>query len=239
MGLVDVLIVYLALGAPVAVYNFLELAKEAERLAWARSVLSLIFWPVHGTCLIWRQLASNNTQFATTSDLDAAIEQRTRHIAELLKPSSLSSAYVYEMRDIFDRYAALMLEVDSWTDGSAAELMNAAGRDEKELGTICINRRNAARLARHQTDARDALLRAVETAATSGTFPPDAVKKAAELAELLGDETTERSLREIIDRQNYWTEPEGESWKLQSKPARIEASPMQFSTAATAASKSD
>ena len=239
MSISDFVIIYLSLGAPSAVCHFFEDGERSGAKTWLTTFAVFLVWPPKTIQLLRRHVRKSpaNKHFARSSHLDSAIKIKQKEILDSIKTIG-AAGETFELRDIFEGYITLTRAADE-PAGEFAEIFRVAGRMDSEIGTICLNRRNAAKLARHQTDAGRSLIAAVGNAASSRTFPPSTVEKAVELARLLGDKATEKGLREIARRQNIWTEPVGESWTSEPKHTAIEQSAIQFSATTTAASAND
>ena len=149
--------------------------------------------------------SSANKHFARSSALDSAISIKQKEILDSIR-DIWDAREMFELRDILEGYVTLTRAADE-TTCEIAEIFRVAGRINPEIGTLCLNRRNSAMLARHQTDAGRSFVAAVEHAASSRMFPLSTVGTAVELAELLGDTATEKGLREIERRQIFGQNP--------------------------------
>jgi hypothetical protein len=239
MSISDFVIVYLSLGAPAAVCHFFEDRGRSGAKTWLTTLAVFLVWPPKTIQLLRRQVRKSpaNKHFGRSSELDSAISIKQKAILDSIKTFG-TAREMFELRDILEGYVTLTRAADE-TTCEIGEIFRVAGRINPEIGTLCLNRRNAARLARHQTDAGRSLIAAVEHAASSRMFPLSTVGTAVELAGLLGDTATEKGLREIERRQNIWTEPVGESWKSEPNHTAIEQSAIQFTATTTAASAND
>ena len=199
MGVFDLLIVYLAFGAPFAVSEYFH------RHDLARAFGVFAFWPLPAWRLVRRQLGARKKA-------GRALDERTSRIfAKLQRELSDSGAGALEFRDVFDRYVGLTREVnhnETPSDTKSAELFRISGRENSRTASATIGRRNAARLRRHHTDARTRFLELIER---SQEF--NALMLALELATGLGDEEAANYLNRAIGHDNT----RGELWDTQNE----------------------
>lgn len=166
MNLYDFLIIYLACGAPLGVYYFLQNRKTPEfKRLWLKTVLNFLFWmPFAYRVLLKSEILHNafNNLFGKASALDANTEKNIYALRKLLEKIYLESNLklsIYEVREILDRYAGLTLEcqfehINSQIARTENEIFNIAKHKNARLAEICLERRNRKRLLFHQTEAR-------------------------------------------------------------------------------------
>jgi hypothetical protein len=157
MSIADVIVIYLAVGAPFAVYQYFQNRRSRKARRLFLSVFALLFWPAVAAGLVIRQLtnAYSDNHFVSDRHLDVSAEKaneiRKRLSTELV--GTLPELSVYDLRDVLDRYVGLSImanETTPATDGPPAFMFSAAGRERYELGVLCLTRRNRRRvLGRH------------------------------------------------------------------------------------------
>lgn len=204
MTVTDLTLIYLSVGAPIAVYETLQKRGPLTPRKALSSVIAFLVWPAVAFRLLLRYLDSRPKSifFGGSNDADIQTEQKIDSIREDLKSiaaSELRGSSVFEFREFFDRYVELTLAINPkyLNRKISSELFRAGGREETELAEICLNRRNRAKLSRHQTKARESFLEYIDD------FPDRsqrsaAAEKALELAFLLNDGTAAGRLDEIL-----------------------------------------
>jgi hypothetical protein len=174
INLRDIIIIYLACGAPFGVYYFLQHRETGKTAAlFLRSCGVMLLW-IPYACFIWRKKhakgISGRANFSSDVEI-SLLEQRSAIIQKQIlqsfvefAPKAVSDVSFFGFRDVLETYAGLTIAVAAdQAEGftSSAEVFKIAGREKKEmpLGQICLTRRNRNRLYAHQTDAREDMLR--------------------------------------------------------------------------------
>lgn len=145
MGLVEIIIIYLALGSPFAIFEAAVPAGSARRAA--AMVFAVVAWPAYAGKLVFSR-SDPAAAFLTTDPLLDIREE-----LEALLTDGEAQA-VFELREVFDRYTGLALALDA----SAArpyELLEISGHTSPAAGSRCLDRRNVLRLKRHLAAARE------------------------------------------------------------------------------------
>lgn len=164
MRLSDILIIYLACGAPCGVYFFLQHRNRVNTAhTYLKSFLLVFVWIPYALRLlhdfVTRHYESNRSENLFADRLDALQKQISRFINY---PHSNIS--VFEFREIIERYAGLTaarltdVESQSKTD---EEIYRVALRENIKLGARCLRRRNRLLIERHQISARNDFLQLV------------------------------------------------------------------------------
>jgi uncharacterized protein YozE (UPF0346 family) len=164
MNLPDLLIMYLACGAPFGVYYFLQNRNRTEtRILWLKSLFRFIFWIPFAVRLVARtSFLTNlyNLGFVSSDESDLKNERDIEEIRKYFEKKFAETDFtfsIYEFREIFDRYVGLSVEIRSaGVESSAAEneFYRITNHNNKKLGAACLNRRNRTRLSFHQKLAR-------------------------------------------------------------------------------------
>lgn len=183
MSLIDVLIIYLACGAPSSVF---ELTRTDHRSAPGKlrcALTALFFWPVH-LCIL-AGLAISSVRQRTKEDKIHAIRKQI----ESAIFDDVSSRRVFEFRDGFYRLASL-----SHACASAGprrrpdEIFRVVGHPHAALAVRCAARRDWQKISDHLERTTDEVCEIIETqAARRSTVSPgqDFREVATELNALL------------------------------------------------------
>ena len=247
MTLFDAIIIYLALGAPFAVYNLLQNRKRPAAQKWISATVAFIFWIPLAVRVLHRELKVHGyaSELAARDEIDAQRDEKIRAIGDRLKDLLMangSTISVFNYRDVFDRYVGLTLATrreNTNSHSNDTELFEIAGCLNTELAAKCLNRRNAIRLERHQTEARRNFLMMIEMSLTENEHSGDAAGKALELAKLLDDEPAVSLLTKMELRAggNGINRSEGDLWNSGQQKTRSKTAAPQFSKLAV--SKND
>jgi hypothetical protein len=209
MTFTDVLIVYLAFGAPLAVYKYLQnRATHTGRRIFV-STFTFFFWVPAAVEIGYLYLTNAyfGTGFVSHRNLDADTSlngMRDSISRELIKLSRNSN--LHDLRETVDRYVGLAdaSRISSRSASAVHGLFDAAGRENYELGSICLMRRNLFRLRRHHIQASADFVTLFEH--TSNL--PDAglsLEMAIEIARQLDDHQTVTQLSALkLKRGEVW-----------------------------------
>jgi hypothetical protein len=160
MTLTDFLIIYLAFGAPLAVYKYLQNRDADFGRRVVASVVTFLFWVPLVLELVYLYLANAYFVDAFVSEKNSdASDQRVRDLRESITAELIRlerGANLHDTRETVDRYTGLAHETRQSGSGEDGcnEFLEAAGRRDYELGQLCLMRRNLLRLKRHHTQAR-------------------------------------------------------------------------------------
>ena len=200
MPISEILIVYLALGAPLAVYRFLETRRVSGHRRMLISLATFFFWIPFAIQLSARRLtnASNGTGFVSPASKKTS-SRLTRKRLEAVRTAMMEAGCrlsVHDLREIIERYAGLS-EVSANSIGpdggeKAVSFFEAAGRSHK-LASICFTRREQNRVRRHLDDARQSFLNLFDKLPGPASSRVRAIRRATELALVVEDmEAVER-----------------------------------------------
>lgn len=197
MNLRDLLIIYLACGAPFGVYYFLQNRKHLEtKILWLKSLIRFVFWIPLAIQMVARRsfftnLYANRFDKALNSDAkkEFEIEEIKKVFENILSITDLSLS-IYEFREIFDRYAGLSLEIQSENEEfskSETEIFRITNHTNKKLGEICLHRRNRKRLTFHQNLARRDFFAILDKFVDRTNEPQNIFDNVSKLVALLND----------------------------------------------------
>ncbi|MBC7901159.1 MAG: hypothetical protein H7070_14030 [Saprospiraceae bacterium] len=237
MTISEILIVYLSLGAPFAVYQFLQDRKISADLVIIRSVLQFLLWlPIAIHAGLSALISVTSTYiFANGNRLDAKEEERIRHIQEMIADSFRKGEQNIPVREfcgILDRYIGLSILVRdgrSIISGVPNELLAISGHKNTDLAAICLNRRNRSRLGRHQIDARTDFLDCIAECSFANR---DIIPPALDLAEFLEDARASKELTGLLDKRTSDVRKidklQADVWIPEIQPSKSEQSPVNL-----------
>lgn len=175
MSLVELVIIYLACGAPFAVFKATSRDANAST-KWLVFATALIGWPVFAALLIMRRVRT------ASSSHEAAIEQLRVQMETAAFPDNEIQG-VFDFRETFYRFVGLSNAVNEpEPDKPGTELFEIGGVGSSETAARCLARRNRIRLHRHYLKARREFMSSVAERADENLR-----SLASELAVHLGD----------------------------------------------------
>ncbi|MEO6333354.1 MAG: hypothetical protein ABIO91_00080 [Pyrinomonadaceae bacterium] len=210
MTITDLLIIYLAFGAPIAVYKYLQNRAVGIRRRIALSMFTFFFWVPTIVKLGYLYLAnayfsddfvSHRVSDATDRRIRDLRERITADLVRLERGSSL-----HDTRETVNRYTGLANAVREATSNKEGrnELFEAAGRQNYALSHFVMIRRNMRRLRRHHVQARRDFLNLLDQ--VSRRFASiDLIATGLDLAWGLED-------REAVEQLNALKVKRGEVW---------------------------
>ena len=236
MNLYDFLIIYLACGAPLGVYYFLQNRKtpKFENL-WLKTFINFIFWPPFAYRILRENKISQNflnRVFGNKSSLDADAEKNIYEAQRRLEQiffESRPKISLYEFRENVERYAGLTLagqfeNKKNQTERAEFEIFRIAGNKNAKIAAACLERRNRERLSFHQTQARHDFLNVL---AKLSDFQSDGFEKlkaaATRFATLLNDAEAQTAIEKMFDGQTQTENvssvknAETELWKSETR----------------------
>jgi hypothetical protein len=174
MTLLDVLIIYLTLGAPVGVYRFLQLPRPISLTTLFRIAGAFLLWVPYAFVIMRETIPQivRNPDFVSAYHSDSGIHENVQLLRSEYQASldGICRRDLREMLKSFDRYVSLYLMFKTESDaegGQTNELLAIASHPNVSLGSKCIARRKRSRLWRHLSNARNDLAKA----ANRGSFP--------------------------------------------------------------------
>ncbi len=174
MSLVELIIIYLACGAPFAVFHATSLRSDS-RSRWLVFLASLIGWPVFAAMLVTRRVR------IPVAVPDAEIEQLRVKMESAAFPDNEIQG-VFDFRETFYRFVGLSNAVNEpEPDRPGADLFEIGGGGG-QTPARCLARRNRIRLHRHYLKARREFMSSLAQRADENLS-----SLASELAVHLGD----------------------------------------------------
>ncbi|HEV7700045.1 MAG TPA: hypothetical protein VGO43_07435, partial [Pyrinomonadaceae bacterium] len=143
MLLLELLVIYLACGAPVAVFRLTEQGSRSSH-TMPRVAYALFLWPL-------ALLAMRRAGTAVSRRIDRLDELRTDLEQSLF--SSRGSKDLFEFREVYDRYTGLVRTSNADISVSTA-VLDIARHPSRSLASACLKRRQSQMLIRHRDAAR-------------------------------------------------------------------------------------
>lgn len=258
MNLNDLIIIYLACGAPFAVYYFLQNRNFQEtKILWLKTLFRFVFWiPFAFRLVARRHLFTNlySNEFDRKSNSDAKKEAEIFSIQKQFENNLRDNhpkLSIFEFRETFERYTGLTLELQNGSEEIAArekEIFRVTNHQNKKLAEICLHRRNRQRLIFHQNLARRDFFEVLGQLTKTTVEKQSLYEKAFKLVSLLNDSEAQKTLEEL-NKQSLQTQEktnvrnlEKELWnseKPQPTPASQISANMQALTATANLSPKD
>lgn len=202
MSVSDALIIYFALGAPVAMFRFFQEAKPFKPLGLANVFASLIFWPLAAVQLIAvsSRTLPHPSNFVTRKNLDVRIIQKVQNLKEqILSDLSpmMGQSVVSAKAEAIERYVGLSMAETDRSLRVEKELFAIAGHPDIEVSAICLARRNAKLLDRHRRQSAEDIVGAFSDQKQLVPNRSSVNEHLVELAILLEDTATAERLAKV------------------------------------------
>ncbi|MGI8469223.1 MAG: hypothetical protein ACR2N3_12305 [Pyrinomonadaceae bacterium] len=237
MKLSDFLIIYLACGAPLGVYFFLQHRNKQNPVRIYLQSFALVFvWIPYAVRLLHDFITKH---FRQTSPKKSAgkPEDLQKKISQILFESD-SNISVFEFREIIERYIGLTTannSADDFPSKRDEEIFRVALRQNVKLGAECLRRRNRLRVERHQTLARADFLQLVHKLSYSVAETEKLHSLTIEFVKTLGDTEAQKSLDKIFEKilqignknpvqhleKEIWTTTEHKQSTARKMPVRL------------------
>ncbi|MBL8123548.1 MAG: hypothetical protein JNJ39_05535 [Blastocatellia bacterium] len=199
MRLYEAAIIYLTIGAPIAMMYFFRNRRETNFQLGLLTIATFIFWLPLVFYLSIKAVSStfDKSRFAPKAGSDVDFESKLKEIKGVL----VWSNDTVEFREALDRYAALTSEtrfaVRLRSPGTFEIFAIAANRNEA-AGTACMARKIRSKLINHQRRAALDLISSVKKIAVYGEMGVNAIARTAALALDLGDNATSALLLDVL-----------------------------------------
>jgi hypothetical protein len=197
MNLRDLIIIYLACGAPFGVYYFLQNRNLPEtKFLWLKSLFRFVCWIPFAIQMVARKslftkLYTNGFDKNAGSDAKKEVEiDEIKKYFEVIIHEKRFPFSIYEFRETFERYVGLTLEMqndDQEISTSEKEIFRITNHTDKKLAEICLNRRNRKRLSFHQKFARRDFFEVFQQLTDKSDEPQNLFDRTLKLVKLLND----------------------------------------------------
>ena len=204
MNISDIIIIYLACGAPFGVYFFLQNRKKLiSSQLWLKSFFTVFVW-IPYAFFILNDFATNNQQkkqIAEQNLLDESLKRIQKEFLDI-KTSGLNNLSVFELREVLDRYVGLTMVSDfeqKTPADSENELLRISLRQNSQTAAKCLHRQNLKKFKFHQTLARQDFLKVILILKNSNSDSRNIQKLSLEMICLLNDEEAVEPLQVIFE----------------------------------------
>lgn len=159
MRFVDIFIIYLAAGAPVATYSIFHRSTESWFVKLTVFLRNLVFWPVVAATIVRSIIRNipNTPHFVTRETSDSRITEYEEKLAtelSVLKRMSPSVSFFKGLEEAVGRYVGLSSVVRPGGDHTAeSAFFSITDHPQKKIAAICLNRRNLNRVIVHRKKA--------------------------------------------------------------------------------------
>lgn len=204
MNLTDLLIIYLACGAPFGVYYLLQnRTKFVSGTLWLNTFYTFAFWVPMAFKLL-RENKFLTRSVSHTFDAEAIQEKKLdliqKRLEKILQGSGLKIS-IFELREMIDRYVGLTYAKQNKMEKPSLakkELFSISKNNNLELAAICLDRRNRTRLSFHQKEARQDFLDFVEQLSETSADSKTIGYLAVEFVEVLNDFEAKAALEKMF-----------------------------------------
>jgi hypothetical protein len=210
MNIFDLLIIYLACGAPFGVYYaFTSREKRRTPMFFLKLSVNCLFWFQFGLRLILRNgrvRKSFDSAFGRRVVWENRRDSEIRSIRRSLESNLGREEFgfsVFEFREEVESYVGLILELgeaSSAPAGSIVEFAEITGRGRNAVHERCIHRNNLSKLRAHRDLVRVSLL---DRAFRLNPQDPDSLDMLGDFArlfELVGDESAVARIAALISK---------------------------------------
>lgn len=200
MRLYEAAIIYLTIGAPIAMMYFFRNRRGTNFQLGLLTIATFVFWLPLVFYLSIKFVSStfDKSRFAPKAGSDADLESKVTEIKGVL----VWSNDTVEFRDALDRYAALTSEMrfaSRLRSPGTFEIFAIAANRNEAAGTACMARKIRSKLIDHQRRAALDLISSVRKIAVYGDMAVNAIVRTAALALDLGDNATSGLLLDVLE----------------------------------------
>lgn len=204
MNISDIIIIYLACGAPFGVYYFLQNRKKLKsNQLWMKSFFTVFVWFPYAFFIL-NDFATNETRkkhFAEQELLDAELNRIQKEFLQVKSADQYKKISIFEMREVLERYAGLTraCHLDRITPAdSEKEIFRISLRQNSQTAANCLHRRNLKRLRFHQALARQDFLQIIMLLKFSISDTKQIRKLSFEMIDILNDKDALEPLQAIF-----------------------------------------
>lgn len=212
MKVFDFLVIYLACGAPVGVYFYLQNRRRLySKQLWLKTILNFLFWipfvlQIIRNSVFFHKLFQVDSDSANTvgTDSEKEIFETRKKIENIIFENEINIS-VYEFREVCDRFVGLSVAALHSTEipvEHEKELFRIAFRPTTELSARCFHRRNRNRLFFHQTQAENDFLQTIVDIADSVSDRTEFLTVTLEIVTLLRNERVCGAIARMIDESS-------------------------------------
>lgn len=239
----EFLIVYLACGAPFAVYFYLQNRDRLETgQFWLKTILAFIFWIPISIQLFQNYFKSkkfSRIQFDSAGGSDS-IESELFSLQRNLESLILKSKFelsLFEIREIFDRYVGLTIELSDANQQTAIpenEIFTITKVQNPEIASLCNQRRNLKRLSFHHKLASNDFSDLIAELHRQKKFSQEMCSLLLEFVLLVNDTEMQVEIEKLFTQikqtseDKFVNETEGKIW-IPDQPRQLQTNPVTMS----------
>ena len=205
MRISDAIIIYLAIGSPLAVHYLLKSRRDRTSGHILRAFFAFLFWPIYAISVAFSTKLTRDGRKVSSSasnGLDAKLDKKVDGIASTLEiffHDSFPERSTLEYREIVDRYIGLTFAIHFDQLDRLWPLTKAIGGtpESAQLNSICLNRRNRKGLESHRNRARVDFVELVAEVAHADGFHSAFVNLALELSRVISDDEAYRQIEAL------------------------------------------
>jgi hypothetical protein len=212
MPILDLLIAYFSIGAPVLVAYIITSRCGTTISAVGYAVAVFTFWPLFGGMLLYQKYGRKLYRYSGTEISSHSYTRNSDRIdiirikiEEIIRTGHRPSE-IYHWRSEFDRYASVLLALSSSVGGMADfELTKVVHHPDPDIANACHQRRILRRLLLQLNSTREEFLTSTKLLCSTSDALVDAEQLLLSLALLLDDRLGEAKVREMFaetDGQN-------------------------------------
>lgn len=207
MNFFELLIIYLACGAPVSVYFYFQNRRLCSKQLWLKTILNFIFWiPFFVQIILKSRIHFIFSKIVHKSKInsdakDNRILAMQKKFEYMLSENNVNIS-IYEFREVFERYvglttACLNNKINPYEHEK--EFFRIAGFQSQKLSVECLHRRNQKRLRFHQIEAEKDFLGMIAAISSSIDKPAELRRLTIEFFKLFNNAETQKVLTEMFD----------------------------------------
>jgi hypothetical protein len=188
MTFLDLLILYLSLGAPFGAYRLVRNGNPLGSNGLFSAILAFLLWPPYAIRSAYRYLVSSDgsTGFAVDGKPDAGFFKTIEDLSDQFSAAAARSHRLIAKRleHRFERYVELSLALITRSGakgGQYFDLLTVSGHPSPQVGAANLNRRNRNVIERHLKDARTDLITALGDLSAGRREAKEVVKTIADL----------------------------------------------------------
>jgi len=169
----ELIIIYLAAGAPYAVYAFFDQTVEKNLRHLAVVLLKYAVWPFFAFRLLIRELSKRLENDPTEGHSVSPIILETEGLRQDISCSIVfkNNLQRRQLFDEFERFAGIAAAIDNASRirrPSTPAVLETINHRYQDLAAQCIFRRNRSRLIEHRKRAFDGFVTELNKASTNG-----------------------------------------------------------------------
>jgi hypothetical protein len=201
MTMVDITILYFAIGLPFGVHFFLK--NRFADLLWLKAFAATLLWIPYSVLLLHQRV----TKMLINSDFDKkflSVSKYQKNIEIMLVKNKKDSS-LFDFREVAERYIALTLNLSEQNQvigENKKELFRIANTKNIDLSAICLNRINVTKLRNHQSNSRKDFFNFLKSISGNQSDRREIWTNADLIAESLGDGELASLLAESMPHPN-------------------------------------